>query len=263
MPMPLSRLIRWSSLATVGVLAAALPLAVSMADEVKNPSPGDKAVAVEGTVTYTGPIPDPVPVLEADTVRHLVEVSPKTRGLKDAVVWLEGMKVPTDHPMKEKKPVVMDQKNHFFVPHVLAVEAGQEVEFLNSDPPNHGVLAASLEDKNCFNVVTPPGGSYKHRFVAGRNPAVALSCPLHANMAAWVFVFAHPYHAVTDASGKYRLPPVPPGAYTLVVQHPDGGMRRKLNLTVKAEKGISVDIEFGKDDLKGGTRKDNGHSRHP
>ena len=47
-------------------------------------------VRVAGIVTYTGPLPDPIPITEAGTVRQLIEIEPKTKGLKDAVVWGEG-----------------------------------------------------------------------------------------------------------------------------------------------------------------------------
>jgi len=39
----------------------------------------------------------------------------------------------------------MDQRDYCFVPRVLAVDAGQQVEFLNNDVANHGVSAASFE----------------------------------------------------------------------------------------------------------------------
>ena len=47
-------------------------------------------VRVEGIVTYTGLLPEPIPITEAGTVRQLIEIEPKTKGLKDAVVWLDG-----------------------------------------------------------------------------------------------------------------------------------------------------------------------------
>jgi plastocyanin len=205
-------------------------------------------VAVEGVVTYDGPVPKPVEVVEANTVRQLVEVDGKTKGLKDAVVWLEGVPAP-----KGRKPplaVTMDQVNFFFVPHVLAIEAGQEVEFSNSDGANHGVLALSREPKNCFNVVTPPGKSVRQTFVATDRP-VLIGCPFHAGMGAWVFVFEHPYFAVTDARGRFRLPAVPPGKYTLVVRHVDGTLERKTPLIVEAGKPVTLTLALTKDNLKG------------
>ena len=123
-----------------------------------------ETVPIEGVVTYDGRLPDPIPVSEAGTSRQLIEVDPKTKGLKDAVVWLEGVPEPRAHQQVADKPVVMDQQNFFFVPHVLAVKAGQAVEFRNSDVANHGVKASSLEPGNQFNVIIPFGGHYTHRF---------------------------------------------------------------------------------------------------
>jgi plastocyanin len=221
-------------------LLCCLALLVPLATAQEKPAP----VAVEGTVTYEGPIPRGVPVTEAGAVRQLVEVHAKSKGLKDAVVWLEGVPVPRERAKKER--ATLDQQNFFFVPHVLAIEAGQEVEFLNSDSANHGVLASSAEPKNCFNVVTPPGGSYKHRFAAARR-AVRIGCPYHAGMSAWVWVFEHPYYAVTDAAGRFTLPPVPPGTFTLQVRHLDGELQQTLPLTVKEGQPATLRIRLEKD----------------
>src|SRR5262249_16728369 len=93
-----------------------------------NSASPSEPLRVVGTITYDGPLPDPIPIAEAGTVRKLVEVDPKTRGLKDAVVWLEGVHEPAGaHQKLTDEPVVMDQQNYFFVPHVLAVEAGRQV----------------------------------------------------------------------------------------------------------------------------------------
>ena len=207
-------------------------------------------VRVEGIVTYTGLLPEPIPITEAGTVRQLIEIEPKTKGLKDAVVWLDGTPVAgKPATLLKANPVQMDQRDYCFVPHVLAVNAGQQVEFLNHDVANHGVSAASFEAENRFNVTTPPGGSYKHRFAASKRP-VAIGCPIHAAMSAWIYVFDHPFHTVTDETGSFRLPPVSPGRYTLRVRHPDGGMDRSQELIVRPGTPGQLRIEFGEKDRK-------------
>ncbi len=208
-------MIAWSSLAGAARIALCGP---------------QDPVRVEGIVTYTGPLPEPIPITEAGTVRQLIEIEPKTKGLKDAVVWLDAVPAAgKPATLSRANPVQMDQRDYRFVPHVLAVDEGQEVEFLNNDVANHGVSAASFEAENRFNMTTPPGGSYKHRFAASKRP-VAIGCPIHAAMSAWIYVFDHPYHTVTDETGSFRLPPVPPGRYTLRVCHPNGGMDRRQEL---------------------------------
>jgi plastocyanin len=234
--------------------------ASQIAQEAIDQRPTADRARIVGIVTYDGPLPDPIPVPEAGTVRHLIEVDPKTKGLKDAVVWLEG--VPASDVAKREapeEPVVMDQQNYAFVPHVLAVEVGREVEFRNSDSANHGVTASSPEPKNRFDVVTPPGGRQSHRFVASKSP-VAIGCPIHGMMAAWVYVFDHPYHAVSDEHGEFRLPPVSPGHYMLHVHHPDGGMRRQEEIIVRAGEPLHLRIDFHGGDRKTEGRPNRGSS---
>jgi plastocyanin len=229
-------------------MAAVVVIALGQPGYSKTP----EAVPVEGIVTYSGPLPKPIPIAEAGTVRQLIEIEPKTKGLKDAAVWLVGTPPAVKSAAGSKAwSVQMDQRDYRFVPHVLTVDAGQQVEFVNSDVSNHGVTAASLEVENRFNMTTPQGGAYKHRFVASRRP-VAIGCPIHQAMSAWIYVFNHPYHAVTDERGSFRLPPVQPGSYTLRAHHPDGGMANRRELIVRPGPSVRVRIEFGEKDLKAG-----------
>lgn len=211
---------------------------------------------VEGIVTYSGPLLDPVPISEAGTVRQPIVRDAESNGLKDAVVWVEGgPSGRTREEVEKLAPATMDQQNYEFIPHVLAIRAGQKVEFLNSDAANHGVTASSLEGKNRFNVVTPAGGRHEHTFVASRHP-VAIGCPIHAAMSGWVYVFDHPHFAVTDERGRFRLPAVPPGEYTLHVRHGDGGMVLKQPLVVpKVGSPGGLRVEFTEADLKAGKRR--------
>jgi plastocyanin len=244
---------RSASLPRAGLLVVCLGAMASNPsradDENARAKSASGAVPIEGLVTYDGPLPVPIPVAEAASVRHPVEVDSKTKGLKEAVIWLEG--VPAGpKPLARKPPVQVDQRNFFFVPHVLAIDAGQEVEFLNSDVANHGITATSLEPENCFNVSIPLAGQrHNHRFVASTHP-VAIGCPIHASMAAWIYVFEHPYHGVTDEDGRFRLPPVPPGRYALQIRHADGGMKKQEAIEVRAGETVRLRIEFHGADLR-------------
>ncbi len=44
---------------------------------------------------------------------------------------------------------------------------------------------------------------------------VTITCDLHSWMKSWVVVAEHPFYAVTDAAGAYRIGNVPPGKYRL------------------------------------------------
>lgn len=113
----------------------------------------------------------------------------------------------------EPRRAVMDQRNETFVPHVLAVTTGTTVDFPNSDRIYHNVF--SLSKTRAFDL---------GRYAVGRSKAIRFDrpgivrvfCDIHSHMSAFILVFGHPFFAVTDAAGRYRIDNVPPGSYTLV-----------------------------------------------
>lgn len=108
---------------------------------------------------------------------------------------------------------VMDQRNETFVPHVLAITTGTTVDFPNSDRIYHNVF--SLSKTRPFDLGRYAVGHSKSiRF--DRPGIVRVFCDIHSHMSAFILVFSHPFFAVTDASGRYRIDNVPPGTYTLV-----------------------------------------------
>ena len=58
---------------------------------------------------------------------------------------------------------------------------------------------------------------------AGRSRSASISpgivrvfCDIHSHMNAFILVFSHPFFAMTDADGRYRIDNVPPGTYNVV-----------------------------------------------
>src|SRR6516165_11950453 len=120
------------------------------------------------------------------------------------------------------KPVV-DQAKMTFVPHVMVVQVGTTVEFLNSDPVGHNVYwpGISGNKKLAHNLGTWPKGE-KKPFQFNDPGAVPLLCNVHPEMSGYIVVSPTPYFAVTDKSGNYEIKDVPPGKYTLKSWSEDG-----------------------------------------
>lgn len=119
-----------------------------------------------------------------------------------------------------EKHAVMDQKGLQFEPHVLVVQQGQTVDFLNSDSVQHNVFWPSIggDKKAGHNLGTFPKG--EKRSWKFDHPGVApLLCNVHPEMSAYVVISPTPYYAETDAAGNYAIKDIPDGSYTVIAWH--------------------------------------------
>jgi len=135
-----------------------------------------------------------------------------------SVVYVDAVAGKT-FPAPSAKPV-MDQKGLVFNPHVLAVQQGTTVEFLNSDSVQHNVFWPSISGnkKEGHNMGTWPKGE-KRSFAFNTPGVVPLLCNVHPEMAGYIVVSPTPYFAETDASGNYKIENVPDGKYNVVAWH--------------------------------------------
>ena len=143
-----------------------------------------------------------------------------------------------------KDHIVIDQRKMAFLPHVVAVQQGTTVEFLNSDPVGHNVYWPSVSGnkKLSHNLGTWPKGD-KKPFQFNDLGVASLLCNVHPEMSGYVVVVPTPYFAVTDKEGNFEIKNVPAGKYTLKTWSEDGkpttqpvdlsGASATVDLTVK------------------------------
>ncbi len=122
-----------------------------------------------------------------------------------------------------KDHVVVDQRKMAFIPHVVAVQQGTTVEFLNSDPVGHNVYWPSVSGnkKLSHNLGTWPKGE-KKPFQFNDLGVASLLCNVHPEMSGYVVVVPTPYFAVTDKDGNFSIKNIPAGKYTLKTWSEDG-----------------------------------------
>ena len=119
---------------------------------------------------------------------------------------LEGRKF--DPP---QKPVVLDQVNCAYTPHVVGVMASQPLEIHNSDATLHNVMTQPTLNKG-FNEGMPGVGKITKVFDKPEF-SVALRCFMHPWMLGYVHVMDHPFYAVTGADGSFEIKGLPAGEY--------------------------------------------------
>ena len=161
-----------------------------------------------------------------------------TRDSADAVVYAEAPGKTSAVPPAHAK---MDQANLVFAPHVLAVQVGTTVDFLNSDAVLHNVFSPdACADK--FNLGTWPKGQTRS-FTFKKECVATLLCKVHPEMEGFVIAVPTPYYAVTKADGSYKIADVPDGAYTVKVWHPKAKATQKP-VTVKG--ATTADFEIAR-----------------
>ena len=115
-----------------------------------------------------------------------------------------------------KDHIVIDQRKMAFIPHVVAVQQGATVDFLNSDPVGHNVYWPSISGnkKLSHNLGTWPKGD-KKPFQFNDLGTASLLCNVHPEMSGYVVIVPTPYFAMTDKDGNFEIKKIPAGKYTL------------------------------------------------
>jgi plastocyanin len=132
----------------------------------------------------------------------------------------------------------INQINEQFVPRVVAITTGTTVDFPNNDRIYHNVF--SLSKARTFDLGRYAAGTSRAvRF--DRPGIVRVFCEIHSHMSAWVLVFNHPFFAATDDEGRYAIPNVPAGTYSLAVWHET--LPRETRRIVVPDTGV-VDADF-------------------
>jgi plastocyanin len=161
----------------------------------------------------------------------------ETPDLRRSVVYLEAAPLGAFETTDGGR-AVMDQRNETFVPHVLAIATGTTVEFPNSDNFYHNVFSFSKTRR--FDL---------GRYAAGRSKSVRFDrpgivrvfCDIHAHMNAFILVFSHPFFAMTDVEGRYRIGNVPAGTYNVIAWN-EGTSSDPKSITVPA--GGIAELDF-------------------
>ena len=72
---------------------------------------------------------------------------------------------------------------------------------------------------------------------------ISVKCDAHGWMNAFIKVVDHPYHAVTDANGKFTIKDIPPGTYTVEVWHETLKTQTK-QVTVQVGATATLDVQY-------------------
>ena len=143
-------------------------------------------------------------------------------------------------PRASTRTAEMIQRDTAFVPAALIVPLGSSVSFQNRDDFFHNVFSYSRAKR--FDLGRYPSPEAK-TVLFDEAGVVDVYCEIHKFMRAAILVVENPFHAIVDDDGRFRIPDVPPGRYTLVALHPDRG-QKTMTIDVPATGTVRAAFTF-------------------
>jgi hypothetical protein len=240
----------WGSLSGKVTLDGKIPAIVDLTEKMKDHA--DKACCLDPKAKAS------------EKIDSTWIVDPKTKGVANVMVWIKapvGAYFPIHDKLKvRKEEVVIDQPHCAYEPRISAyqpyyydgakeVETGQKLIIRNSATVSHSARVLGGAKNPGWNKTIIPKGDLEVTFVPQPLP-LSLDCAMHTWMAAKIFVFDHPYYAVTKEDGTFEIPFVPAGAeVTVMGWHEANGYAVKTTTDDKTTYGKKMTLKEGKNEF--------------
>ena len=212
--------------------------------------PADAGSSLAGDVKFSGTPPKATRIdMSQDPLCAKLRTAPASTedvvvgsnsGLENVVVYVsDGL---TNHNFQPpQQPAVFEQKGCQYKPHVLAMQAGQKLDIVNSDETTHNIHPTP-ENNREWNMTQPHGTPLEQTF-AREEVAIPVKCNVHPWMKGYIAVLKHPYFAVTDKTGHFEIKDLPPGTYTISAWQEKLGTQTQ-KVTVGTGEGKTLDFTF-------------------
>jgi Carboxypeptidase regulatory-like domain len=158
-------------------------------------------------------------------------------GLANVFATLRG-NLPASGPATP--PAMIDQRGCTYHPRIQGARVGQILEVRNSDATLHNIHSLSTKG-NDFNTGQPMAGMVFKYPLKSEEVMLHVKCDVHPWMTGYIGVVKHPFYAVSDATGTFRIANVPAGKQTITVWHEKYG---PLTQTVDVKAGATTTVSF-------------------
>lgn len=197
---------------------------------------------LSGTITFTRKRPkarvidmwaDP-PCYEVNQDPTTEDVVSNKRRLANVFVYVKSDALNSYTFEPPGSPAMLEHKGCRYVPHALGMQVGQPLLIFNRDPTIHNTHVTPRINKD-WNQSQPVGASPISVVFDHAEFYVPVRDNQHPWQKAYVGVFGHPFFAVSDGLGNYRIEGLPPGQYTLVAWHERFGEKTEEITVVPGE----------------------------
>ena len=183
---------------------------------------------------------DPSVCEQMQSLEDLI-ISAVDQGVKNVIVTLTDVPVSKIPPLRPSQ-LVLDNRECRFVPHVSVLTVGNLIVATNSDTLLHTVHFYGALNTN----VALPFKGLSVTKITDEPGMIIVKCDVHGWMQAFIRVDTHPFHAVTDESGYFRIPDIPAGTYSLEIWHERLG-RQQETVRIAGEQTEIIQVVYGLD----------------
>lgn len=220
-----------------------------------------------GTITLDGPARSLPPLVAAGDATakdaaicsvaavpdESLVVNGENNGIANVIVFLEKRPafVKPELAKPPADPVMFDQKGCRFLPHVLTVQVGQPLLVISDDGIPHNTHTFPKRNEPFNKVIGANDRSgVPCNYKKSEPSPVGVSCDYHPWMKAYHFPLDHPYFAITDKDGKFKIEGLPPGKHAFNIWHERAPgdahlLERKLQITIEIDKDTTKDLTYG------------------
>lgn len=219
---------------------------------------GAGAAAITGTVSVAAPSVDSVVPVRRDTAlcgdsARVVEVATRDGALANVLVWVDG--IASGKPLPDVRRHTLTIERCRIDPRILTAVTGSTINVFSGDPVTHDLrfYREGATDPVTYARLMDNGQVVPSELLAASPGIVEARCTMHPWVRGYIAVFEHPYFAVTDEQGAFRIDGLPAGTYGVKVWHEsmshpvehrvvvgDGGVGR---LDVRAKLGVERESE--------------------
>jgi hypothetical protein len=216
--------------------------------------PAAQTGILKGRFIYNGSAPEPAVVVPKINPQvfgkyRIIDESllvPRMLGVQNIFIWVQSKDIPVPAPGK-LDPVTVEFKEGRFAPHALAFQVPRELVLKNGDDSVACNFRGNLSESPAFNLMLPM--QQRQRQLLIMDPERAPQ-PLESNLypwvESWILPLGHPYFAVTDEGGQFKIENLPPGKWEFQVWHERNGFLE----TAEWKRGrFTLEIKPGENDL--------------
>jgi hypothetical protein len=187
---------------------------------------------LSGTISFKGAVPvlEPLKVnRNPDYCGNTVPdesliINSENKGIQNVVVSFEEVPQGKKH---DPTDISLNNAKCHFVPRTVAAMVGDSFQVKNSDPILHNTNL-QFETWSILSVILEPNGKIIRKPVTENQGIIYGKCNVHRFMRTTILVFSHPYFAITDNNGQFKISDIPPGEYKVKIWHETLPMQEKI-----------------------------------